>query len=321
MLSGRLDRFKRKSQDLFNFRCPFCLDSEKNKRKARGYVYSYNRKTLFHCHNCGRHWGFDKFLKQLNSNLYNQYKLELLKENSPQQYTKILEEKKESLSDIANDCFQKLTSINELSDKHHAKKYLLERRIPTQFLDELKYCEHFKDFINQIIPGKIEYDDERIIIPFFNRDKELIALQGRALNDNKVRYITIVFNKSTPVVFGMDKIDTTKKIYVFEGPFDSMFIENSIAIGGSFLNDVVNFENCVVVYDNEPRAPIIINKIDHAIDQGFDVCIWPPHIISKDVNEMVVNEKLSPNYIKWVIDKTTYRGLQAKLALEQWKKR
>ena len=39
LLSTRLPKFKRKSEYLFNFRCPHCGDSQKSLTKARGFVY------------------------------------------------------------------------------------------------------------------------------------------------------------------------------------------------------------------------------------------------------------------------------------------
>ena len=39
LLSTRLPKFKRKSDKLYNFRCPHCGDSKKSSNKARGFVY------------------------------------------------------------------------------------------------------------------------------------------------------------------------------------------------------------------------------------------------------------------------------------------
>ena len=53
LLSTRLPKFKRKSDNLFNFRCPHCGDSQKSASKARGFVYRKKNDMFFKCHNCG----------------------------------------------------------------------------------------------------------------------------------------------------------------------------------------------------------------------------------------------------------------------------
>jgi len=37
--SSQLQQFKKKGDHLFNFRCPYCGDSQKSKTKARGFVF------------------------------------------------------------------------------------------------------------------------------------------------------------------------------------------------------------------------------------------------------------------------------------------
>ena len=80
LVSSRLQKFKRVKSDLYNFRCPICGDSQKNKTKARGYIYSVKNNTNFKCHNCGASLSFNNFLKELDSTLHKQYTLEKFKE-------------------------------------------------------------------------------------------------------------------------------------------------------------------------------------------------------------------------------------------------
>ena len=53
LVSSRLQKFKKIKTDLYNFRCPICGDSQKNKSKTRGYLYSVKEDVNFMCHNCG----------------------------------------------------------------------------------------------------------------------------------------------------------------------------------------------------------------------------------------------------------------------------
>ena len=65
IISSRLQKFKRVKPDLYNFRCPICGDSKKNKSKTRGYLYSVKADMNFRCHNCGASMTFSNFLRQL----------------------------------------------------------------------------------------------------------------------------------------------------------------------------------------------------------------------------------------------------------------
>ena len=101
-----------------------------------------------------------------------------------------------------------------------------------------------------------------------------------------------------------------------EGPFDSTFIDNSVALCGSD-GDVGCLEgsDIIFVYDNEPRNQEIVRRIGDTIDRGSKVVIWPTNILEKDINDMV----LSGLDVKSVIESNVYFGLEAKLKFTNWK--
>ena len=80
ILSPRLLKFKRVKSNLYNFRCPICGDSQKNKNRARGYLYQVKNNTNFKCHNCGVNISFNNFLKKIDVNLHKEYTFEKFKE-------------------------------------------------------------------------------------------------------------------------------------------------------------------------------------------------------------------------------------------------
>ena len=53
LVSPQLKLFKKKSDGLYNFRCPYCGDSQKSRTKARGYVFRKKNDLFYKCHNCG----------------------------------------------------------------------------------------------------------------------------------------------------------------------------------------------------------------------------------------------------------------------------
>jgi hypothetical protein len=177
------------------------------------------------------------------------------------------------------------------------------------------------------VPGKFDEtsigkDETRLLIPFINKDKMVHAYQGRAIGKSDVKYITIILNDDVPKIYGLDSIDTNKKIYVVEGPIDSMFIPNAAATaGGDLVSAILSLpkENVVVVYDNEPRSRETVKKLDKAIMNGYNVCIWPENLDHKDINDMNL-AGMSSDFIKHIIDTNTHRDLAAKLALTKWSK-
>ena len=103
----------------------------------------------------------------------------------------------------------------------------------------------------------------------------------------KLRYITIMLDEEQPKIFGLDKVKDNKPVYIVEGPFDSTFLENSVAMAGSDA-DVRTFgwSNYIWIFDNEPRNREIVARISKVIDRGDQVVIWPKNIQQKDINDM-----------------------------------
>ena len=151
----------------------------------------------------------------------------------------------------------------------------------------------------------------------YDKECNLIGIQGRALGPNFVKYITIMINDDAPKIYGLDKVNETKPIYIIEGPFDSTLVENSVAMCGSDI-DIRTFGwgNYIWVYDNEPRNREIVNRISKTIDRGDKVIIWPNEIVEKDINDMV----LVGHDIMSILKSNIYSNLEAKIKFNNWKK-
>jgi hypothetical protein len=261
------------------------------------------------------------FIKFIDPGLVKEYALERYKngETGNNNYPKpSLDEFKAKPVFVPKDI--DLPTIESLPDEHHAKAYILSRKIPVEYQRKLYFTDDFKAFVHKMgVDKELKDDDQRIIIPFHNAKNELVAFQGRALGESKVKYITIKLQEDTDKFYGLDTVDWTKKVYVLEGPIDSMFINNSIATADSNLTAVGVNDDVVLVYDNEPRNKEIVKNIDKAIKNNFAVCLWPESMEYKDVNEMVMNG-VSPDEIKNIIDTHTFSGLRANLEFTKWKK-
>ena len=120
-----------------------------------------------------------------------------------------------------------------------------------------------------------------------------------------------------PKIYGLDDINTGETVYVTEGPFDSTFISNSIAMCGAD-GDVNKWgiTNPVWIYDNEPRNRQIVERLATTISRGDRVVIFPKNILEKDINDMY----LSGQNVQRVVESNIYQGLEAKLKLNDWKR-
>lgn len=311
LISSRLQKFKKVKNNLYNFRCPICGDSQKNKNKLRGYLYQVKNNTNFKCHNCGINISFNNFLKQLDIEIHKQYSFDKFKEGHTGKNFTVEEPKFE----FKVPEFKPKLDLPKASENPSSSGYLQGRKLnPNKFY----YAEKFKEWTNSLKQTfeSTKYDEPRIIIPIFYQNS-LIGFQGRAIGPNKVKYITVMLYDDAPKIYGLDEVQKDQTVYITEGPFDSTFISNAIALCGAD-GDVSKWgiDNPVWVYDNEPRNSEILSRISRVIEMGQKVVIWPSTIKEKDINDMV----LSGQNVQEVIELNTYSGLEAKLKFTTWKK-
>ena len=311
LVSSRLQKFKRVKDNLYNFRCPICGDSQRNKNKTRGYIYQVKNNTNFKCHNCGASMSFNNFVKTIDPTLHKQYTLEKFKEGHTGRNFVVNEPVFVSKKPV----FKSKIVLPLCSEVESSRTYLQKRRVdPRKFY----YAENFKEFCNTYkeVFADTTHDEPRIIIPLY-QDKKLIGFQGRSLGPSLTKYITVMLDEEAPKIYGLDTIDKKLPIYVVEGPFDSTFVSNSVALCGSDGDlGYLKGSNTILVYDNEPRNREIVNRIGKCIDRGETVVIWPNGIIEKDINDMV----LAGHDVMSMLKLNTYSGLQAKIKFNNWKK-
>ena len=329
-ISSRLDKFVQKKDSLYNFRCPLCGDSKKSLSKARGFLYVRKGGFYYKCHNCGVGTTFANFLKDVDIILHKQYTVERWKsgENGKSNYKKP-EFKFETPVFKKDDKLinQYSVKMNTLNESHEAKQYFKTRGI--EDVSDFYYAESWVKYVSSAFPEEYPdvqkaVDHPRIIIPFYDKNKSLTHLQGRAIDERPYnqRYITLKIRTDVPKIFGLHKINWKKTVYVVEGPFDSLFLPNCIAMGGGDceqLPKIVNSDKAIVIMDNEPRNRDTIKRIGRYIDMGFPVCIWPEKLKEKDINDIFLSGMNTANILD-LINNNTHRGMKAKFILRKWKK-
>lgn len=344
-LSASLDRFVWKKDNLANCRCPLCGDSQKNKAKARGYFFEKDGSYFYKCHNCAASHSLYTFLDLVNPTLKNEYQLERYRsKQSPRPkrvqikstgVEKMFGMKKKPKENV-NSKF--LIPLNELDKDHPARVFVRHRMIPKEKYDLIYFTEHFGSFAKELTGVHLE-PEPRLIFPFFDQDGNIVAAQGRSLNMKSVtgsidrensdtrkvlRYITLKSPDAPEKLwYGQWRVNAKKKIYIVEGPIDSLFLDNCIAmVGASGLDNIpehLKDSEGVYILDNEPRNQQIVKLNERLIDSGRSVCIWPRTVVVKDINDMVMSG-MSKSEIKKIIDQNTFSGLEAKYRLSHWSK-
>jgi len=311
LLSSRLSNFKRIKANLYNCRCPICGDSQKSKNKARGYFYSVKNNTNYKCHNCGINISLNNFLKKIDPVIHKQYTFEKFKDTHTGRNFVV----DEPTFVFKEPVFKTKITLPLCSEVERGRSYLESRKIDST---KFYFAEKFKEYANSLKPTftNTNYEEPRIIIPLYYQ-KNLVGIQGRTLNSNSIKYITVMIDEDAPKIYGLDDVTKEEPVYVTEGPFDSTFIPNAIAMCGADA-DVSKWgiSNPVWIYDNEPRNEEIISRISRTIDRGERIVIWPSDIREKDLNDMV----LSGLNVKSIVESNIYSGLEAKLKFTTWKK-
>ena len=353
LMSPMLDSFKWKKDDLANCRCPLCGDSDTSKKKARGYLYlSKNRRYRFKCHNCSANWSAQEFIKHMSPSLYEEYRLEYLQELGTQKTSQKYQTDRSSpyvvpiatnngQTDIPRE-LETLVPISSLPVFHSVYSYLKsERKIPKEELHRLYYTENLQSYVHllrnkyghtylQDIDAKYPTDD-RIIIPSIDRAGKLVSLATRATPGNtntKLRYITVKLDEFAPKIFGLDVANFSQKMYCCEGQLDSLYLPNSVAVGGSSFSILqtllpADLEiDVTYIHDNQPRNGEIVREVKKTVDSGASVVVWGEnsHIkYGKDIGSMV-EYGMTTDELLWEIQRRTFAGIQAQLEFGKWVK-
>ena len=326
LCTSRVEKFKKVRDNLWNFRCPICGDSKKHKNKARGFVYRKKASFFYKCHNCGVGLTFNNFLKHIDRGLYTEYRVEKYKEGETQGNTPIPDKspfkfEAPKFDKSMNKHLDNLSKFSDLKEDHPALSYVKNRKIPKEHWDKLYLADKFYEWSNSIFPEKfksINIDYPRLVIPFFDKSGEIFAYQGRAFGKEEPRYITLKIVSEKEKIYGLERINYDSHVYVVEGPLDSLFIDNCIAVAGADLNLLeLSPNSTTVIYDNEPRNKHTVERMYKSVDRNYRVVVWPQDLKQKDINDMYLS---GIEDVKSFIDEHSYQGLEAYLKINQWKK-
>ena len=318
MVSGSLEKFKWKKENLATCRCFKCGDSLKNKTKTRGFFFENKGNYVYKCHNCGIACSLYSVLESICPTLCKEYAFENFKDKNPEPLVRTKVEKKQPMfCDLG-------TRLDILNADHPAITYVQSRKIPKEKYCNFYYCSDFSRIMSSF--DREGSKEGRLVIPFYDESGNLIGVQGRIIEEKAqekaIRYITLKNEGEERLWYNIDKVDVRDTVYVTEGPIDSMFIPNGISMqGAGWLEELpkkIAKSKVVFIFDNEPRNFEIVNLIGKYIEAGRNVVIWPNEIDKKDINDMVLafGESMT---MKLIIN-NVYSGLKAKVKYTYWKK-
>ena len=325
LLSNRLPLFKKKKDNTYNCRCVICGDSQKNRRKMRGYFFAYKTDLRYKCYNCDISLSFGNFLKSQDSMMYSQYALEKYSEGHNKSANVVPEFKFEPpvfKNDDEKLIDRLLDRVDTLPADHEVVLFCNSRKIPKEKQKQLYFIDNIKNIVqlNDKYKESIQGEEPRLVLPFYDSNHQLSGVTCRALRGEALRYITIKIKDNVPLIFGIDSVNKSKPIYVVEGPIDSLFLDNAIAIGGTSFGKLdqtgLDKDKLIVVFDNQPRNKEVCKLIDKNIELGYNIVLWPQTIAEKDINEMV----MAGHNVKKIIKDNTFNGLTAKMKFIGWKR-
>lgn len=308
-----------------NCRCPICGDSATDEFKARFWAYEYQGSVMCHCFNCDVSLGIKSFIKEQDPSMYREMLMELSKERGYSGAKKtpapvVINKPKVTIPELPY-----CVNLATLPRNHPIIGYVSARKIPKTKWNRLYFTSDWPALCNHVKPGtyKNVMKEYRLVIPIYNKDGKMESFQGRALSDDAPqKYITIKSSDDATKIYGTDTVDESRPVVIFEGPIDSLFIDNAIAItGGSLDLSVVPYKgNRIWALDNECRHPDTINRMLKLIEANEPLCFWNDIPWSgKDINEMVKNGA-DPVSLREYILSNSFTGNMARLKMKQYRK-
>jgi len=276
--------------------CPYCT--------SQAFKYNDSETEMLLCHDCQRNVTWDKAIKHGNPSNTR---------GGGISYQRVIKPGIRNISLLPH-----CTLLTDLESEHRCLDFVRSRRIPDSYINDLWYTESLGALT---LPFGYKFKDEqpKLIIPFRDEDGQIFGLQARALDDSQPKYITCLFVPDADKIYGLDRWNKEETTIVTEGPIDSFFLKNSLAMAGSDLAQNKYLEpnkDITICLDNEPRNAVIVSKYEKFIKNGNSIVVWPDYVKEKDINDMV----LAGYNPQEIIESNTFSGLQAQIKLQNWKR-
>ena len=312
----------KKYNNIYNAECPVCKEGKSNGRTRR--LFYFPLKQYFYCHNCLKSWKPLEWAKEVTGmSVPEIYRINRQKSQQPvdKKPIKIFQSQKPLvLSDLPENCIDLTDNMQLNFYKNNkvvsiASSYCNDRRL----FSAVNSCDKF------YVSLEDKVHKNRLIIPFYDESKKVVCYQSRSLFKTQTpKYLTKLGDKS---VFNITNIDSSiPYIFVFEGPIDSMFVKNGVAIASlaptqkqrTQLQSLIGYQ-LVYVLDNDKNNKQAQKRIEKHIKDGYHIFIWPKELNKfKDFNEVCCKLQIDEIPWKFVVKNSAYGNeamLKYKLSL------
>jgi hypothetical protein len=316
-----------KFTNVYNGCCPICREGKSWGRKKR--LFFLPRDNVICCHNCGWYGDPIKWICATDNCTFTDIILEIKQGVFGASFIENYFDKTKTVTDIVSTPQLPKDSINLFDevqveyyksnkDVQRALSIINKRKLNTAINKPKTLWVSLKDKVHQ----------NRIIIPFYSNNK-IVHYQSRSIYPaQQPKYLSK--QSSDKVLFNVDNIkNEISTIFITEGPIDSFFIENGIAVAGIQEHSKALYtkkqkiqisryllHEKIWVLDSQWLDTASYNKTSILCELEEKVFIWPKNIGTKykDVNDMCVSlniNRLPHKFLK----ENTFTGLKGKVKL------
>lgn len=310
-----------KHRNAYNFECPICNEGKSAGKKRRGFYMP--EEGYIYCHNCTQGWDPVNWIQQVCGLSFK----EIMQESST------YEDSVDTIL-VSHTSNKPKTTFGTLPDNSInlcdplQVSYYKDNKVVNLCLREIER-RRLNTAINRPKSFWVSLEDKvhanRLVIPFYDEDNQIRFYQTRTILTedmaDKPKYLSKL--NADKRIYGMNAIDSNiNQLFIFEGPIDSMFVKNGIAVCGLHMTDlqqdILNkyfLYELIWVPDNQFIDDAAKQKTMQLIDQGAKVFIWPKEVKKyKDINDICVNYQLDRVSPKFITD-NSYRGTEATIRL------
>ena len=319
-----LRNFKQKKARLWEFSHTCETQHSHKKVKARAYIYeTVDRRNLnIKCQHCGYGASLGNFIKETSPALYDEFRLHAYRDKTDEvKDTPLI--KDAPLIDANLDGLIPVTSLARTSP---VIRFLERRHIPEKHYGLMYVAINFYKWASRYKPefSKLTDTSPRLVLPYFDLHGRVLGFTARTFSPNvEPRYIHLRLDKDKDFVFGSERVNPNKTIYVTEGQIDSLFLDNAVAIGGAHYDIPFMYAiktNAVIIPDSDWKRNSQVGKqLKKVIANGFKVAFLPDTLKGKDLNDIVKNG-INTTQLKEIVDANTKQGLSAQLEYALLKK-
>lgn len=326
-LSGRLKNFKQVKAHHYKF-SHSCEDDKFGRLKARAYLFPAGDGLNVYCHHCGLSKTLGSFMREVDPNLFQEYRLETFKESHSPSAEKIssilpIVEEEDPPPSVEEDS---IVYLDSLPVDHPVLRYVEGRKIPKEFYSKIGVVYNFNRFAGKYVESfrtkKKKYP--RLVFPFFKKDGSVSMYACRAFGQEQPKYIKLTVDEKADHIYGLWRIDESKDIFALEGQIDSLFLENAISVGSADYGSEwirKHRDKVVIVPDSDyKRNPQVYKSLDNAVRSGFRIALLPETIPWKDINDCVVKGNMSSKFLQETLISNIVQGPKAMLELSFRKK-